>query len=159
MFFKIELNRAFTFSELSNLLLAYNQLYSFSYYIRTHGIESLEDIDSVDKDELWNSKELVLESLHIASPGILGGIASALDCAGKGADLAAKFEDAKTAKLRHLKEKIDTDEHVIYSYDEALEKAKNIKNPKARAYMESHLKGLENYLDKNVGRPTFDGRA
>ena len=159
VFLKIELNRAFTFSELSNLLLAYNQLYSLSCYIEKYGIESLEDIDSVDKDELWYSKELVLDSLHIASPGILSAIANALDCAAKGAELSASIDDATTSRLRRVRTQFDTDEHIILSYDEALDKFKDIHNPAARAYMESHLRGMEIYLDKNVGHSSFDGRA
>ncbi len=159
VYYRIELNRSFTFTELSKLLLAYNQIYSFLCYVNKYGIEKLEDIDSVDKDELWNSKELVLESIHIASPGVLDCIGGLFECAGKAIDLKTKSEEAKAAEAIAKRETNKTNLDLILTYEDAKKISKEVNDPVSQAYLDQYLKGLEKDMDTRIGRQKFDAKV
>lgn len=67
-YLKIGINNAFSLEELTELIDAYNRLYSLFYYVWENGVE---EIEQKDIEQVLYQHNMVLESIHIGSEGIL----------------------------------------------------------------------------------------
>ena len=74
-FLKVEINNAFSIEELNKLLDAYNQLYALLYCACMNGCESVTE-DSMK--EMQDKPNLIVESIHVGSYGLLRSVGEAL---------------------------------------------------------------------------------
>lgn len=72
---QIGISNVFSLEELEQLIDAYNRLYSLIYYACDHGVD---EIDDTNIDEVERKYNMVLESIHIGSDGLLASVGAGL---------------------------------------------------------------------------------
>lgn len=130
-YLKIGIDNAFSLEELKELIDAYNQLYSLFYYVCENGVE---EVKQKNIRQVLHKHNMVLESIHIGSKGLLVTVGAGLIVDAIKAFVKAVFELNRAEADKRKQELLD--------------KAEMEKYMETRRYIHELISLLESYLDK-----------
>lgn len=164
-FLKIEINNAFSIEELNKLLDAYNQLYALLYCACINGCESITE---VSMKEMQDRPNLIVESIHIGSYGLLMSVGEALIvdllkeailAAFRGADSIAVERRREIESKAEVDRKFQDNEKIrrlIDQLDSVLDRRAAGGNPVTDYYLHNQMLKLMNEIEELQGTRHID---
>lgn len=164
-FLKVDINNAFSITELNELLEAYNDLYALLYYACINGIESMS---SLQIDDMREKPNMIVESIHVGSYGFLMAVGEAVIvellkeailALLNGKDSIAEERKQELIAKAEADKKIRTNQTIMQLIDElnsVLERKANGGNQITQCYLENQMRMLMNTIERLQGTKHID---
>ena len=164
-FLKVDINNAFSITELNELLEAYNDLYALLYYACINGIESMS---SLQIDDMREKPNMIVESIHVGSYGLLMAVGEAVIvellkeailALLNGKDSIAEERKQELIAKAEADKKIRTNQTIMQLIDElnsVLERKANGGNQITQCYLENQMRMLMNTIERLQGTKHID---